>query len=199
MDPHDPEVIAAARANGMHPDIIEFAQKSPVYKFVKEWGIALPPHLEYRTLPMLFYVPPMSPVLASRESREAPLEHDSTDLFHDIEQSRVPMKFLANLFGVGFEDKIRYALKKQKAVRWFRRAKTVGDVTMDVAQRMLKEADCTEAEAQEIFRMTALASFDERFVIPPSHREEAIQMMKDPQEHKQSAGFGFIAGPKRGF
>ena len=49
LDPHDPEVIAAARANGIHDDVIESAQKSPVYRFVKEWKIALPPHVEYRT------------------------------------------------------------------------------------------------------------------------------------------------------
>jgi hypothetical protein len=30
------------------------------------------------------------------------------------------------------------------------------------------------------------------------HREEAIEMMEDPLEHKQSAGFGFLTAPKRG-
>jgi hypothetical protein len=30
------------------------------------------------------------------------------------------------------------------------------------------------------------------------HREEAIEMMRDPLEHKQSVGFGFVTGPKRG-
>ena len=59
LDPLDPEVIAAAQANGIHDAVIESAQRSPVYKFVKEWGLALPLHLEFRTLPMLFYVPPL--------------------------------------------------------------------------------------------------------------------------------------------
>jgi nitrate reductase / nitrite oxidoreductase, beta subunit len=54
LDPHDPVVIAAARRNGIHDSVIEAAQRSPVYKFVKAWKIALPPHIEYRTLPMLF-------------------------------------------------------------------------------------------------------------------------------------------------
>ena len=61
-----PEIIAAARANGIREDMIASAQESPVYKFVKEWGLALPLHPEFRTLPMLFYVPPMLPVLASQ-------------------------------------------------------------------------------------------------------------------------------------
>jgi hypothetical protein len=62
LDPFDPEVIARL-ANGIPDSVIESAQNSPVYKFVKEWKIALPLHIEFRTLPMLFYVPPLLPVM----------------------------------------------------------------------------------------------------------------------------------------
>jgi len=196
LDPFDPEVIAAARANGIHDSVIDAAQDSPVYKFVKVWKIALPPHIEYRTLPMLFYVPPMSPVMA--QQTDTGIAHTDGDFFHDIENSRVPMKFLAELFGAGHEGKVRYALKKQKAVRWYRRAVTVGDVTMEYAEAMLRAADCTPEEAEKIYHLTAICSFEERFVIPPSHREEAIQMMEDPLEFKQGVGFGFNQGPHRG-
>jgi nitrate reductase / nitrite oxidoreductase, beta subunit len=195
-DPHDPAVIAAAEANGIHASVIESAQRSPVYKFVKEWKIALPPHIEHRTFPMLFYVPPMSPVQAAQSGDT--VTHTSGDLFHDIEQSRVPVKYLANLLSAGQEGKVRYALRKQKAVRWYRRAVTVGDVEMATALRMLTEADMTEAEANAIYELTSLCTFEDRFVIPPAQREQAIEMMKDPQEHKQEVGFGFMAGPKRG-
>ncbi|HOK46371.1 MAG TPA: hypothetical protein PLK67_10590, partial [Bryobacteraceae bacterium] len=196
LDPHDPEVIHEARRNGIHDSVIETAQRSPVYKFVKVWKIALPPHIEYRTLPMLFYVPPMAPVMANRS--DDVVNGVSDDLFHDIEQSRVPMKFLANLFGAGHESKVRYALRKQKAVRWYRRALTVGDVEMSTAERMLREADSSPEEAEAIYRLTSLCTFEERFVIPPMHREEAIQMLEDPLEHKQSVGFGFMMAPRRG-
>ena len=62
---------SSARPNrqGFPDGVIESAQQSPVYKFVMDWKIALPPHIEYRTLPMLFYVPPMSPVIANFERR----------------------------------------------------------------------------------------------------------------------------------
>jgi nitrate reductase beta subunit len=198
LDPNDPAVIAAARRSGIHDSVIESAQVSPVYRFVKEWKIALPPHLEFRTLPMLFYVPPMSPVMASREGELDLIGHLTDDLFHDIDKARVPMKFLANLFGSGHEGKVRYALRKQKAVRVYRRALTVGDVDMATAERMLREADCSPEEAEAIYRLTSLCTFDDRFVIPPMHREEAIEMMEDPMEHKQSVGFGFTSGPRRG-
>ncbi len=196
LDPHDPEVIAAARANGIHDSVIESAQKSPVYKFVKVWKMALPPHIEYRTLPMLFYVPPLSPVMAEQQE-DGTIEHVSDNLFHDIDQSRIPVKFLANLLGAGHEGKVRYALRKQKAVRWYRRAVTVGDVEMEAAENMLREADCSPEEADEIYRLSALCTFEDRFVIPPMHREEAIEMTADTLEHKHSTGFGFMSGPWR--
>lgn len=43
LNPHDSAVVAAARASGIHDSVIESAQASPVYKFVKEWKLALPP------------------------------------------------------------------------------------------------------------------------------------------------------------
>jgi len=196
LDPHDSAVIAAASRNGLHDSVIEAAQRSPVYQFVKTWKIALPPHIEFRTLPMLFYVPPMSPVMANQNGDT--VSHTSDDLFHDIDQSRVPLKFLANLFGAGNEGTVRYALRKQKAVRWYRRALTVGDVTMELAERMLREADSNVEEAEAIYQLTSLCTFEDRFVIPPMHREEALQMLEDPLVNKQSSGFGFVAGPKRG-
>ncbi len=196
LDPHDPQVIAAARKNGIRDSVLESARKSPVYQFVMKWKIALPPHIEYRTFPMLFYVPPMSPVMASQEM--GTVNHISEDLFCDIDEARVPMKFFANLFGAGREGKVRYALRKQKAVRWYRRALTVGDVELETAERMLFEADCSPEEADAIYRLTSLCTFNDRFVIPPAHREEAIEMLEDPLERKQAAGFGFLSGPRRG-
>jgi nitrate reductase beta subunit len=190
LDPNDPTVIEDARKSGIHDSVIESAQASPVYKFVKEWELALPPHIEFRTLPMLFYVPAMSPVIAAEKNNT--IDGISNNLFHDIEDSRVPLKFLANLFGAGYTGKVTYSLKKQKAIRWYRRAVTVGDVTMEVAEKMLREA------AEEIYKLTSLCRAEDRFVIPPSHREEAIEAIKDPMEHKQETGFGFVTGPRRG-
>jgi nitrate reductase beta subunit len=196
LDPFDPAVIEQAKRCGVHDSVIDSAQKSPVYKFVKEWKVALPPHIEYRTLPMLFYVPPMSPVMSQQNGDT--VENLENGFFHDIESSRVPMKFLANLFGAGHEAKVTYALKKQKAVRWYRRAVTVGDITMEMAIQMLREADCTPDEAEALYRLTSLCTFDDRFVIPPAQREEALEMLEGAHEHRQSAGFGFRAGPRRG-
>jgi nitrate reductase beta subunit len=196
LDPRDPEVIAAAKRAGIHDSVVESARNSPVYRFVKEWKIALPPHIEFRTLPMLFYVPPLLPVMSSQDGDT--VTTDSNDLFHEIEKSRAPIEYLASLLGAGNVGKVSYTLRKQMAVRYYRRSLTVGDVDGEVVDRMLREADSSRDEAEAIYRLTSLCNADDRFVIPPAHREEAIEMMKDPLEHKESVGFGFLAGPKRG-
>jgi nitrate reductase beta subunit len=195
-DPFDEEVIREAKKNGIHDSTIEAAQQSPAYKFIKDWEMALPPHIEYRTFPMLFYVPPLSPVMANKNGDT--VSKASDDLFHEIEEARVPMKFLGNLFGAGQDAKVKVALKKQMAVRMYRRFKTVGDVDEETAKRALNEAGLTAESADEIYRLTALCTPEDRFVIPPAHREEAIEALKDPHEFKQSTGFGFLSAPARG-
>jgi len=82
-------------------------------------------------------------------------------------------------------------------VRLYRRHLTVGDVDSATAERALFEADCTPEQAEAIYRLTSLPKYEDRFVIPPTHREQAIEMLKDPLEHKQGTGFGFISPPMR--
>ena len=60
LDPFDPKVRAAAEANGVPHSWIQAAQESPVYKLISEYEVALPLHPEYRTLPMVWYIPPLS-------------------------------------------------------------------------------------------------------------------------------------------
>src|SRR5690606_31925752 len=62
LDPNDPEVIAAAKREGIPDAWLEAARKSPVYKMAMEWKVAFPLHPEYRTLPMVWYIPPLSPI-----------------------------------------------------------------------------------------------------------------------------------------
>ena len=195
LDPHDPAVIAAARACGVPEGVIDSAQKSPVYRFAKEWRLGLPLHVEYRTFPMLFYVPPLLPVMSVSDGDL--VRSDVDDLFADIEKARAPIGYLGKLFAAGNEGKVRYALRKQLAVRIWRRHRTVGDVTEEAAMLALNEADCTPDEADAIYRLSALATWDDRFVIPPFQREMAMEMMADPHEHRSSAGFGFREAPTR--
>ena len=66
------------------------------------------------------------------------------------------------------------------------------------ADRFLHEADLTIEEAESIYKLTSLCTFEDRFVIPPMHREQAIEMIKEPHEARAETGFGFVGGPQRG-
>jgi nitrate reductase beta subunit len=197
LDPFDPEVIKQAKANGLAESTIEAAQKSPVYKFVKEWGIALPLHPEYRTIPNLFYVPPLLPMSAT-VGDDGTYESTSDYLWGGLEKARLPMRYLASLFSAGNEETIRNVFRKLMAVRMHRRDDTVGDLQEDRATQHLSDVGMSQDTADAIYRLTSLATFDERFVIPPAHREESIEMLESTADAKGEVGFGFKERPARG-
>ncbi|MFQ5659651.1 MAG: nitrate reductase subunit beta [Gammaproteobacteria bacterium] len=210
LDPHDAAVITAARKNGVPEDIIGFAQHSPVYKFFKKWKIALPLHPEFRTLPMLFYVPPLQPVQATVMKECGVYEIEGAgqegmvpqfDLI--LQKARVPIKYLASLFTAGNEEIIEEVMKKLVAVRMFKRQQTVGDITGEEVKKALAVAQMTTEEADAIFRLTALPTYEERFVVPPLKRDESIESTRDPLKQKREAGFTRFAGgqkePARGW
>ena len=78
LDPNDPAVIAEAERQGISHNYILAAQKSPTYKLMKEWAIAFPLHPEYRTLPMVWYVPAMSPKTEELARRSKALPQQAT-------------------------------------------------------------------------------------------------------------------------
>ena len=47
---------------------LEAAKASPVYKMAMDWKVAFPLHPEYRTLPMVWYIPPLSPLQSAAEA-----------------------------------------------------------------------------------------------------------------------------------
>jgi nitrate reductase beta subunit len=212
MDPFDPEVIASAKANGIADSTLHAAQNSPTYKFVKKWGLALPLHAEFRTLPMLFYVPPLLPVMASvkeanqrgQAAKLGPIakvwddswlyDTSTEELFGTIDQARFPLKYLANLLSAGDEGKVKDRLKKLMAVRIYRRWKTVGDIPEQKANDALKDVGYTPEMADEVYCLTSLPKFDDRFVIPAAHREHAIEMLEFTGDRKGDVGFGFKEG-----
>src|SRR5690554_6059672 len=75
LDPTDPEVIAAARREGIPEDWLDAARRSPVYALAKKHRVALPLHPEFRTMPMVWYIPPLSPVVEAL----ADTGHDGED------------------------------------------------------------------------------------------------------------------------
>ena len=203
MDPFDSEVIASAKKNGISDAVIDSAQKSPVYKFVKQWQIALPLHPEFRTLPMLFYVPPMLPVLAGMKDGKYEVSDADTvslaPLMSSLERARMPIKFMASLFSAGNVDIVNAVYRKLIGVRLYQRNQQVKDLSDAEAAEALSKANMSEEEAGAIYRLTALPTYDERFVIPPMAREAAIEETVGSYEHKRASGFGARKAPARRF
>ncbi|MBI2940196.1 MAG: nitrate reductase subunit beta, partial [Chloroflexi bacterium] len=201
QDPFDPRVIAAAKTNGIEGTLLEAAQKSPAFKFVKQWKLALPLHPNFRTLPMLFYVPPMLPVLARMNDGHYEVTGTEAEglapLLSSLERARVPLQYMASLFSAGNQDVVAAVYRKLIAVRIFMRSQRVKDVPEADVQQALALANATPAEVEAIFRLTSLPTFEERFVVPPMAREMAIEQTLDPYTHKPEAGFGVRQAPAR--
>ncbi|MEI6678884.1 MAG: nitrate reductase subunit beta [Mariniphaga sp.] len=197
LNPFNEKIIKEAKKNGIADSTIDAAQKSPVYKFVKEWKIALPLHAEFRTLPSLFYVPPMLPVMGKMTN--GLYESTTENLWGKIEDSRLPIQYLANLFSAGHPGKIQEVLKKLMTVRYHRRKVTVNDVDDALINEAFETTKLTAEIADAIYRLTSLVKYDERFVIPPAHREEAIEMIESTDDRKGNAGFNEQKGTRRVF
>jgi len=194
LDPHDPQVVAEARKSGVPEQVVKAAQRSPVYKFVKEWGIALPLHPEFRTLPMLFYVPPLLPVLSQANQGT---QKQAEEFFTTLEHARLPLQYLAGLFSGGNTEEVKAVYRKLIAVRIQRRQQTVGDLAETEAARARDLAGVSAAQVEAIYRMTALTRIKERIVVPPMLREQAVEAGMDTEAYKQGMGFGSRRPPQR--
>src|SRR5690625_1789793 len=133
--------------------------------------IALPLHPEYRTMPMVWYVPPLSPFMNTLGEQVNTL--DPNVIFPTINQFRIPIDYLASLFTAGDSDVIRKVLQKLVAMRTYMRAK---DLNKPFDESVLKEAGMTVEVAEEMYQLSAIAKYDDRYVIPKSHREDAVTM-----------------------
>ncbi|MHB1004621.1 MAG: nitrate reductase subunit beta [Chloroflexota bacterium] len=197
LNPSRPDVIAGARANGISDQWIAAAQASPTYKLIKQWRLALPLHAEFRTMPMVWYVPPLLPLMGTVTEHGYRL--DSDELYAGIAERRVPMRYMANLLGAGNETQVMYAIAKQVAIRFYKRSQTVGDVPPARATSFLTQADCSPEEADEIYRLVSLPTFGQRHLVPPFQREMPISDLTDPQAQRGAEGLGFRQPPRREF
>jgi nitrate reductase beta subunit len=202
LDPWDDRVVAAAEAAGIDQGWIDAARRSPAWKFVKEWGLALPLHPEFRTVAMMFYIPPLSPVVSTIERNltrlDLPAERVDFELFEELDKARLPVEYLANLFSNGDVEVIRAVLRKMLAVRIYKRRQSVEGEIDEATLALLASAGTSPAEAEDIYRLTTLPTVEERFVLPPYHREMSLEELDDPLRHKGEAGLGYLELPRRG-
>lgn len=184
LNPNDPEVIAQARKEGISENVLKAAQASPIYKLAIDWKLALPLHPEYRTLPMVWYVPPLSPIQNAAEKGQIEMQ----GVIPDVDSLRIPLKYLANMLTAGDETPVKLALKRLLAMRQYKRAQQVEGVENLSA---LEDVGLSAQQAEEMYRYLAIADYDDRFVIPSANREEAYA---DPYGQRSGCGFSFGNG-----
>ena len=169
LDPADPEVLSAARSSGIPEDWLEAARRSPIHALLKRFRVALPLHPEFRTLPMVWYVPPLSPVVDVLRDTGNDGE-DASNLFGAIDALRIPIQYLAELFSAGDPAPVRAVLQRLAAMRSYMRDLTLG---MPADESIPRSVGMTGAEMHQMYRLLALAKYDERYVIPAAHAEQA--------------------------
>lgn len=180
LDPNDAKVIEAAKEAGIPDAWLDAARNSPVYKMAMEWKVAFPLHPEYRTLPMVWYVPPLSPIQSAVQS-----SHIGFDgALPDLSKLRIPMRYLANLLTAGDTRPVEEALRRLFAMRVYMRSRHVERLENAA---VLEEVGMTRLQIEEMYKIMALAAYEDRFVIPSTHREYA----ENAYDLRGACGFSF--------
>ena len=105
----------------------------------------------------------------------------------DVRSLRIPVRYLANLLTAGAEEPIVSALERLLAMRIHFRQRQLGEGD---GMAVLSQAGLSLAEAEDMHRYLAIANYEDRFVIPTSHKETA----EDAYGMKGSCGFSFGNG-----
>ena len=148
-----------------------------------EWKVAFPLHPEYRTLPMVWYVPPLSPITAAAEAGKMGTDGEMPD----VRSLRIPLKYLANLLTAGDELPVAHGLERMLAMRAYMRAKTIDGV---IDNAIARRVGLTGQQIEEMYHVMAIANYEDRFVIPTTHRE----VSEDAYELRGQCGFTFGDG-----
>jgi nitrate reductase / nitrite oxidoreductase, beta subunit len=183
LNPNDPEVIQAAERDGVPAAWLEAARRSPTYKMAIEWKVAFPLHPEYRTLPMVWYVPPLSPIQAAADAGNIAMSGEVAD----VRSLRIPLRYLANLLTAGDEEPVARALERMMAMRAFMRSRHVAGVEN---LEVLARAGLSRASVEDMYQLMAIANYEDRYVIPTTHREYA----ENAFDLKSACGFTFGNG-----
>jgi nitrate reductase beta subunit len=183
LDPADPAVIEQARRDGVPDAWLAAARASPVRKMAIDWKVALPLHPEYRTLPMVWYVPPLSPITAAASAGEIGANGE----IPDVESLRIPVRYLANLLTAGDTAPVVRALERMLAMRAYQRAKHVENRSNTA---VLARTGLSVEAVEDMYRIMAIANYEDRFVIPTAHREYA----ENAFDLRGGCGFSFGNG-----
>jgi len=100
---------------------------------------------------------------------------------------RIPVRYLANLLTAGAEEPVVSALERMLAMRVFFRGRQLeGRDSLE----LLEQVGLSLQEVEEMHRYLAIANYEDRFVIPTTHREYA----ENAYQLRGECGFSFGNG-----
>jgi nitrate reductase beta subunit len=120
--------------------------------------------------------------------------HDAENkgnLFAAIEALRIPVEYLAELFTAGDTATVTAVLRKLAGMRSYMRDITMG---REPDESIAASIGMTGQEVQDMYRLLAIAKYDERYVIPPAHAEQAHSL----EELATECSLDYEGGPGMG-
>jgi nitrate reductase beta subunit len=193
LDPNDPVVAREAERAGIPRDWVQAAQRSPIWALINTYRVALPLHPEYRTMPMVWYIPPLSPVVDV--VRDTGVDGEGAgNLFGAIDALRIPIGYLAELFTAGDPAPVTAVLRRLAAMRSYMREVNLGRPT---DESIAGAVGMTGDQVQDMYRLLALAPYDERYVIPTAHTElgDPAAMAHGLEETATECALDYEGGP----
>ena len=130
---------------------------------------------------------PLSPITSAANAGKIGINGE----LPDISQMRIPVQYLANLLTAGDTAPVIRALQRMMAMRSYQRSKHV-DNEQNLA--VLAQAGLTVAEVEDMYHIMAIANYEDRFVIPTTHREYA----ENAFDVRGGCGFTFGNGCSEG-
>ncbi|MGE0726058.1 MAG: nitrate reductase subunit beta, partial [Alphaproteobacteria bacterium] len=129
------------------------------------------------------YVPPLSPIQAAADAGRIAM----SDALPDVRSLRIPLRYLANLLTAGDERPVAHALERMLAMRAFMRGRHVEGVD---DEGVLARVGLDVRAVEDMYRYLAIANYEDRYVIPTTHREYA----ENTFDLKNACGFSFGNG-----
>lgn len=141
-------------------------------------------------MPMVWYIPPLSPVVDIVRDTGHDAE-DKGNLFAAIEALRIPIEYLAELFTAGDVKPVDAVLRRLAAMRSYMREINMG---READESIAAAVGMSGQEMQDMYRLLAIAKYDERYVIPPAHAEQAHSL----EELATECSLDYDGGPGMG-
>mgnify|MGYP002738128586 FL=1 len=88
-------------------------------------------------------------------------------IFPAIEEMRTPIQYLANMLTAGDTVTVKHSLQRMAMMRSYMRALSSGK---EFDNSRLERVGMTPHQTESMYRLLAIAKYEDRFVIPSTHR-----------------------------